>query len=103
MIAGRPVINLLKSHMSKFSEYVNFHLQPLVKQIPSYVKDATGFLCKLNAIKSVPDNAYLVSLDVKPLYTSITKAEGIKTVKESFDKHTSKNVAKKVIITFFWL
>ena len=63
------------------------------------MKDTTDFLRKLDTTKSVPDNAYLVPLDVKFLYTSISNAEGIKTVKESFDKHTSKNVATKVITT----
>ena len=64
------------------------------------MKDTTDFLRKLDAINFVSDNAYLVSLDVKFLYTSIPKAEGIKAVKESFDKHTSKNVAAKVITYF---
>ena len=67
--------------------------------MPSYVKDTNDFLRKLDAIKYVPDNAYLVSLDVKSLYPSIPNpnAEGIKAVKDSFDKHTSKNVTTKVI------
>ena len=60
----------------------------------------TDFLRKLDAIKYVQGNVYLVSLDVKFLYTSIPNAEGIKAVKESFDKHTSKNVATKVITAF---
>ena len=55
--------------MSKISGYVDFHLQPTVKQVPSYVKDTTDFLRKLDAIKSVLDKAYLVSLKVKSLYT----------------------------------
>ena len=46
------------------------------------MKDTTDFLRKLDAINFVSDNAYLVSLDVKFLYTSIPKAEGIKAVKE---------------------
>ena len=62
---GRPVISSLNSHTSKIFEYVDFHLQAIVKQIPSYVKDTIDFLRKLDTIKSVPDNAYLVSLDVK--------------------------------------
>ena len=42
---GRPVISSLKCHMSKISKYVDFHLQPVVKQIPSYVKVTNNFLC----------------------------------------------------------
>ena len=71
--------------------------------IPSYVNDTADFLRKLDAIKSVTDNAYLVSLDVKSLCTSVPNAEGIKAVKESFDKHTCKNVVAKVITTFLAL
>ena len=74
-----------------------------IKQIPSHVKDTTDFLRKLEAIKSVSDNAYLVSPDVKPFYIGIPNAERIKAVKESFDKHTSKNLATKVITTFLAL
>ena len=69
-----------------------------------YVKGTTDFLRELeDAKKSVLDNNYLVSLDVKSLYTSTLNAEGIKAVKESFDKHTSKNVATKVITVFLAL
>ena len=45
----------------------------------------------------------MVSLDVKSLYTSIANAEGIKVVKKSFDKHTSKNVTTNVITIFLAL
>ena len=45
----------------------------------------------------------MVSLDVKSLYTSIPNAQGIKEVKETFDKHTRKNMATKVITTFLAL
>ena len=91
---SRSVLSSLNCHTLNISESVDFHLQPKVKkQIPSYMKNTNDFLRKRNAIKSVPDNAYLVSVDVRSLYTSIPNAEGTKTVKASFSKHTSKNVA----------
>ena len=64
------------------------------------MKDTTDFSRKLNGIKSVQDKAYLVSLDIKSLYTSIPNAEGIKIVKESFDKYNSKNKVTKVRTIF---
>ena len=57
------------------------------------MKDSNNFLRKLDLVKSVPDNTYFISFDVKSLYTSIPNAEGTKTIKKSFEKHTSKNVA----------
>ena len=72
---GRSVISYLNCHMYKISEYVDFHLQPIVKQISSYAKGTTDFLRKLDTIKSVPDSPYLVSLDGKVLYTGLPNAE----------------------------
>ena len=70
---------------SKISEYVDCHLQPIVKEIPSYIQHTTLFLRKINQTDFVPDNSYLVSLDVNSLYTNIPNAEGIKSVKTSLE------------------
>ena len=51
---GRPVITSINCHTANISKYVNYHLQTIVKQIPSYVKDTTNFFNKINAGKSVP-------------------------------------------------
>ena len=82
---------------------MDFYLELIVKQILLYVKDSNDFLHELAPIKSVPDNAYLVSLDVKTLYTSIPNTEERKSVKQSFNKHNIKNVAKKVTRKFLAL
>ena len=44
-----------------------------------------------------------MTLDVKSLCTIIPKNEGIKSVREAYDKHPSKSVSTKVIITFLSL
>ena len=89
------------SHI-KISEYVDYHLQPIVREIRSYVKDTSEFLRKISAVEFVPDN-YLVSLDVKSIYTNIPSAEVIKAVKESLENHPKRAVATKVITTFLAL
>ena len=47
---GRPVISSINFHTSKISEYVDYHLEPIVKEFPSYVQDTTDFLRKINQI-----------------------------------------------------
>ena len=64
------------------------------------MKNTSDVLCKLDATKFVPNNAYFVFLDVKSLNSIILSVEGIKAVKESFDNNTSKNVATRVKTTF---
>ena len=34
---GRPVVSSVNCHTSSISKYVDYHLQPIVKDIPSYV------------------------------------------------------------------
>ena len=75
----------------------------IANEIPSYVKDTSDFLRNINAVEFVPDNSYLVSLDVKSLYKSIPNTECIKTVKKSLDNHPKRTAATKVITTFLAL
>ena len=35
-------------------EFVDFHLQPIVTEIPTYVRDTKEFLNKIKAINNVP-------------------------------------------------
>ena len=90
-------------HSSKTWEYVDYHLKPIVPEILSYIIDTNSFLRKLKPITGVPENFYLVTLDVKSLYTSIPNSKRIKAVKISQSNFTKKAIATKVIITFLAL
>ena len=43
----------------------------------SFIKDTTHFLNKLEHLEQLPQNAFLVTLDVSSLYTNIPHNEGI--------------------------
>ena len=62
---------------------MDHQLQPMVEKLPSYVKDTTDFIKKLDGIKTTPDNCYLVTMDVKSLYSNIPHTEGIKSTETS--------------------
>ena len=97
---GRSVVSSINCYTANISKYVDYHLQPIVKQIPSYVKDTNGFINKINAVESVPKNSYLVTMDVRSLYIDILNAEGISAVKRAFDNYSYKTTSTKVITTF---
>ena len=96
----RPVINSINCHTFEISRFVDHHLQPLVKEIPSYIKDTNVFVNRINNFE-VPENSFLVTMDVKVLYTNIPNNEGIAAVKRKHD--TMKTVTTKVITTFLAL
>ena len=49
-VPGRSVISSIFCHTSEISEYVDYHLQPIVREILSYVKDTNDFLRKINTV-----------------------------------------------------
>ena len=51
-------------------------------------------------MEKIPENSYLVSLDVISLYRNIPNSEGIKAVKTSSENFPRRTVATKVIATF---
>ena len=48
---GYPVVSSVNCHTANISKYAGYHLQPIVKEILSYVKDTRDFLKKLKKVK----------------------------------------------------
>ena len=74
---GRPIVSGNWCPTERISQFVDYFLQPGVKKITSYIQDTTDFLRMLQDIGDLPDNTYLVTMDVSSLYTNIPNVEGI--------------------------
>ena len=61
----RPMINSINCHTSEISRFVDHHLQPVVREIPSYIKDTNCFKNKINNFAVAP-NSFLVSCNSIP-------------------------------------
>ena len=97
---GRPVTSSINCHMSKIAKYIDYHIQLIMKEISSYVKDTNDFINKINN-HNIPKESIYVTLDVKSLYTSIPSPEGIATVKKAQDRYQHKTVPTKGHNYFF--
>ena len=76
----RPICNSRNAPTEKISQWVDEQLQPLVKELPSYVKDDNDLLRKIKNINDqhdLPPGTLLVTWDVKSLYTNIPTNGGI--------------------------
>ena len=91
---GRPVISSINGHTSKIPKYVDYHLHPIVKEIPSYVKDTSDFINKINN-HNIPKGSIFVTLDVKSLFTSIPNPEGIAAVKKPTNAINTKQFQQR--------
>ena len=96
---GRPVVSSVNCHTTKISRYVDHYIQPLAKQVKSCIRDTTDFLQKIKSLERIPQDAILVTLDVRSLYSNIKHDEGLSALKECLDTRTINNPPTTVVTT----
>ena len=76
----RPICSGFNSCTVKISEFVDVFLKPAAQQNPSYIRDTSHFVHKIEndvAQKTTPNKTFLVTMDVSSLYPNIDHNEGI--------------------------
>ena len=66
------------------SAFVDRDRQPLLANIPSYIKDTTDFFNKQSLFNNLSDNTILVTLHATALYSNIPHNDGIGACKKIF-------------------
>ena len=69
----------------RISALVDLLLKPLVKNLPSYVRDTKDFLTALQAVPPWPDHALLFSMDVVGFYNNIPHVDGLEVCRASLN------------------
>ena len=84
---GRPIVSSCGAPTEKISQIVDYHLCPLVETLPlpSFIKDTTSFITKLQSLNNIPEGTFLVTFDVSSLYTNIPHHEGIEACTEALN------------------
>ncbi|XP_071149216.1 uncharacterized protein [Mytilus edulis] len=90
-IPGRPIVSANGHPTEKISEFVDYHLRPHVRTMPSYIQDTTDYLKKMDSLNPLPNNTILVSMDVSSLYTNIPKNEGIVACEQVWNNRKDKH------------
>ena len=75
-------------------------MQPHVQKLEFHIKDSTDFIKKVSTIDRVLQESFLVTIDIRSLYTNIPNNKGIKAVETTLKR---KNFQTKVIISFLKL
>ena len=78
---GRPIVSQMNSLLSPLSEFVDFYNKPFVHKLPSYIKDSTDFINNISEISDLPEDTWLLTLDVTSLYTNIAHEAGLDALK----------------------
>ncbi|XP_070573541.1 uncharacterized protein [Ptychodera flava] len=102
-IPFRPIISTISHPTQGISEYIDYHLQPLAANLPSYVKDTTHFLQLLQNLEQIPPGSTMVTFDVVSLYPNIPIEEGIAACQRALDQRENKTPPTSTIIRFLKL
>ncbi len=89
-IPYRPIISCNGHPTENLSQFLDYHLQPVAQSVPSYIRDTTDFLNKINGIQNLPQETYLCTMDVSSLYTNIPHDDGIQACFEALERRPIK-------------
>ena len=89
----RLIINGRHDATENIAEFVENELSENVSNLPSFIKDSTDFLNKLNYIpQPLPYNTIMFSFDVKALYPSVPREEAKRACRKALDKRPNHNL-----------
>ena len=100
-LPGCPVISNYDTPTEKVLEYLDYHLNSIMRLAKSYIKDTGDFLNKLEELGSVPQNALLVTVDVLKLYPSIPHQDGLDALSIKLEQQGIKRFLQRVYL--IWL
>ena len=89
-IPGRPICNSINHPTCHISKFVDEHIKQYVPKTKSYVRDTQHFISRLKKLGTIPQGAFIVTLDVSSLYTNIPNHEGILAVAEYLRRDPEK-------------
>ena len=97
-VPGRPVISNCGTPTEKCSEFLDYHLKPVMKNSWSYLKDSGDFVKKMKNISSIPEDTILVTANVVGLYPSIPHTAGLVALREALDNREVKKIPTEDLV-----
>lgn len=85
-VLGRPIVACTQSLTEPISKYIDLHIKDLIFHLPSYVKDTTDFLNKVESLPNLQKEDFLCTMDVTSLYTNVPHTEGLEALRHFLDQ-----------------
>ena len=95
----RTIVSGINTPTEKMAEVAEYELQEYVLGSPSYIRDTTDFINKLQEIdEPIPEGAFLFCFDVCKLYPSVPKEEGIAACREALETRTAPLIPTEYVL-----
>ncbi|KAJ8049408.1 hypothetical protein HOLleu_02149 [Holothuria leucospilota] len=89
----RPDISGNVSPIERLSEFVDFHINPEMRKLPSFVKDSKDILLKINSINNkgpLTIHWAMFTIDVKAMYPSMPQRLGLEGVRRALEARDTR-------------
>ena len=97
-VTGRPVIFNCGYYTENISSFLDYHLQPLPKEVEPHIKDTNHFLKNLKELGNLPKNSILCTIDVVGLYPNIPYRERLTSIRKHLDNRENKEVTTDTLV-----
>lgn len=95
----RTIVNGIGTATENIAEVAEKELNEFVESTPSYIRDTTDFLNKLNDVTlPLPKDVILFCFDVVKLYPSIPKQEGMDACREALQRRKSPQIPTEAVL-----
>ena len=95
---GRPIVSACSCPIELISSYLDKMMAPIVRSLPSYVKDNRHTLQVSRYFNFLGEQKLIVTMDIPPLYTVIRNDEGLLALKYFFDLRTVKEPSSETLL-----
>ncbi len=95
---GRPIVSACSCPTELISSYLDQVMAPLVRNLPSYIKDTKHALQIFQNIHFSGTHKFIFTMDVKSLYTVIPHHDGLRALKFFLDKRPVQEPSTSVLV-----
>ena len=85
---GRPIVSDCSCPTQLISSYLDKIMSPIVKTLPSNIKDSQHALEIFSDFNFLGQNKLIFIVDITFLYTVVPNDEGLRALKHFFDRRT---------------
>ena len=95
---GRPIVSACSCPTELISSYLDKVMTPIVKSLPSYIKDSNHALETFRNFNFSCENKIIFTMDITSLYTVIPNNEGLQALKYFFNQRPIKKPSSETLL-----
>ena len=95
---GRPIVSACSCPSKLISSYLDKIMAPIVRSLPSYVKDSQHALQIFRDFNFLGEDKLIFTMDITSLYTVIPNDEGLIALKHFFGLCTVKETSSETLL-----